>query len=278
METSQRLYPVHKPVVAALAGASVALLGGLIGLGGAEFRLPLLIVVFDVYPHRAIRINLVISLATLSVSAGSRLTFLGLGDLSHLSGEILAMLLGGMIAAWLGASLLARISKTRIIGIIVPLLLLIAGFLVFEALFSGPGPAGLFQDPASRIMAALLAGLLVGSISSMLGVAGGEFIIPILIFAFGADIKTAGTASVLISVPIVLAGIARHWLTGHYRSRTMLQNLVLPMSLGSVAGAVAGGYVSAWVSTDALRIVLAAILAASSFKLWSSSASGEKPE
>jgi uncharacterized protein len=44
----------------------------------------------------------------------------------------------------------------------------------------------------------------------MLGVAGGEFIIPILIFGFGVDIKTAGTASVLISVPIVLTGVMRH--------------------------------------------------------------------
>jgi hypothetical protein len=69
----------------------------------------------------------------------------------------------------------------------------------------------------------------VGAISSLLGVAGGEFIIPILIFVFGADIRTAGTASVLISLPIVFTGVARHWLTGHYRSHTMLAYLVLPM-------------------------------------------------
>jgi uncharacterized protein len=49
----------------------------------------------------------------------------------------------------------------------------------------------------------------------VLGVAGGEFIILILVFVFGADIKTAGTASVLISIPIVVAGLARHLFTGH---------------------------------------------------------------
>ena len=43
-------------------------------------------------------------------------------------------------------------------------------------------------------------------ISSLLGVAGGEFIIPILIFIFGVDIRTAGTESVLISLPVVLTG------------------------------------------------------------------------
>jgi uncharacterized membrane protein YfcA len=117
----------------------------------------------------------------------------------------------------------------------------------------------------------IVAGLFVGAVSSLLGVAGGEFIIPFLIFIFGADIKTAGTASVLISIPIVLTGVARHWLTGHYRSQSMLVYLVLPMCIGSVVGALVGGYLTAWAPTDALRLVLAAILAISAFKLWAKS-------
>jgi uncharacterized protein len=55
-----------------LAGAAVAILGGLIGLGGAEFRLPILIAVFALYAQRAVRINLLISLATLAMSAVAR--------------------------------------------------------------------------------------------------------------------------------------------------------------------------------------------------------------
>ena len=124
-------------------------------------------------------------------------------------------------------------------------------------------------NSAVRITAAIAAGLVVGAISSLLGVAGGEFIIPILILIFGADIRTAGTASVLISIPVVLTGVVRHWLTGHYRSQSMLQNLILPMVLGSFVGAVVGGYLAAWAPTDALRIVLAVILALSAIKLWS---------
>ena len=54
MIASERRYPIRRPMAAALAGAAVAVLGGLIGLGGAEFRLPLLIAVFAVFPHRAI--------------------------------------------------------------------------------------------------------------------------------------------------------------------------------------------------------------------------------
>ncbi len=36
----------HNPAAVVAAGAAVGLLGGLIGLGGAEFRLPLLIGLF----------------------------------------------------------------------------------------------------------------------------------------------------------------------------------------------------------------------------------------
>ena len=122
-------------------------------------------------------------------------------------------------------------------------------------------------DQLVRIPVALVAGLAVGTVSSLLGVAGGELIIPILVFVFGADIKSAGTASVLVSVPIVIAGIARHLMTGHFRSRSMLAHLVLPMSIGSAVGAVAGGYLAAWAPSDTLRIVLAIILAVSAAKL-----------
>ena len=94
-------------------------------------------------------------------------------------------------------------------------------------------------------------------------------------FIFGADIRTAGTASVLISIPIVLTGVARHWLTGHYRSQTMVAYLVLPMCIGSLVGAMIGGYLAAWVPTNALRLVLAAILAVSAIKLWTKSANDQ---
>ena len=111
--------------------------------------------------------------------------------------------------------------------------------------------------------------MLVGAISSLLGVAGGEFIIPILMFIFGAGIKTAGTASVLISIPVVLTGAVRHWVTGHYRSSSMFPDLIVPMVLGSFVGAVIGGYLASWAPRDALRIMLAAVLAISAIKLWS---------
>ena len=271
MITSERQYPIRRPFAAAGAGTAVALLGGLIGLGGAEFRLPLLIAVFVLYPHRAIRINLLISLATLAMSALARLSFVDATSVTHYKVEIGGMLAGGIIAAWLGAGYLSRIPKSKIIGVIAVLLIGTAVLLAVETTISGAAWTLLDQESAWRMPMAVVAGLLVGTISSLLGVAGGEFIIPILIFVFGVDIRTAGTASVLISLPIVFTGVARHWLTGHYRSQTMLTYLILPMCVGSFVGAMIGGYLAAWTSADALRLVLGAILAVSAVKLWTKS-------
>lgn len=269
METSQRLYPIRRPAAAFCAGAAVAILGGLIGLGGAEFRLPLLIAIFELFPQRAVRVNLLISLATLAASAAARIGFVHSTDVADYSIEIGGMIVGGMAAAWFGAGALSRIPKQRVMPIISFMLIAIAGVLVIETVFAGSPHVTLPLDRNLRALSALFAGCLVGAVSSILGVAGGELIIPILIFIFGADIRTAGTASVLISLPIVMTGIVRHVLAGHFRSRTLLSNLVLPMTVGSLLGAIAGGYAAAWAPTDLLRIILAVILAASAIKMLS---------
>jgi uncharacterized membrane protein YfcA len=205
------------------------------------------------------------------MSAASRASFVPTPNIAGLHVEIIGMLVGGIVAAWFGASFLSRIPKNQIMGVIAVLLLGTAGLLAVESMISGTGWTALSPQSPWRGATAVAAGVLVGAISSLLGVAGGEFIIPILIFIFGADILTAGSASVLISIPVVLAGVVRHWSTGHYRSQSMLTYLVLPMSIGSLVGALIGGYLAAWAPTDALRLLLAAILAVSALKLWSKS-------
>jgi len=99
MISSERLYPIRR----LRAPGRLSPYWGLIGLAGAEFRLPILIAIFALYPHRAIRINLLISLVTLAMSAVSRLSFVHATSVADYSLEVIGMLAGGIIAARLGA-------------------------------------------------------------------------------------------------------------------------------------------------------------------------------
>jgi len=168
---SERLYPIRRPIAAALAGAAVAVLGGLIGLGGAEFRLPILITMFALYANCAVKINLLISLATLAMSAVSRLGFVQATHAADFRLEIAGLLAGGVVAAWLGAGSLNHIPKARLMGVIATLLLATAALLAVETMVSGTAWALLTHESAWRLPA-IVAGLTVGSISSLLGVAG----------------------------------------------------------------------------------------------------------
>jgi len=117
-------------------------------------------------------------------------------------------------------------------------------------------------------MSHLVFALAIGLVSSLLGVAGGELIIPTFVFAFGADIKTAGTANLLVSLPTVLVGIARYANRGAYAERQDLVETVAPMGLGSVLGAVVGGMLVGLLPAAALKVILGIILIVSAIRIF----------
>ena len=51
---------------------------------------------------------------------------------------------------------------------------------------------------------------MIGVVAALLGVAGGELLIPTLILLFGADMKLAGSLSLAVSLPTMLVGFARY--------------------------------------------------------------------
>ena len=102
----------------------------------------------------------------------------------------------------------------------------------------------------------MLFGVVIGLVSSLLGVAGGELLIPTLAFAFGVDIAPAGTASLLVSAPMVVVGLIGHARQGSFTDRQVWGETVLPMSMGSILGAVAGGLLVNAVSPAMLGMIL----------------------
>lgn len=74
-----------------------------------------------------------------------------------------------------------------------------------------PLPTGVAQ-----IVGGAIAGLGIGIVASLLGVAGGEVLIPTLIVLFGADIKLAGSLFLALSLPTMLVGFTRYSRDGSF--------------------------------------------------------------
>jgi uncharacterized protein len=258
----------RSPVAALLYGAPIGLLGGLIGLGGAEFRLPVLAGVFGYAARRAVALNLAISLVTVVSALLIRGGTLSFTPMLGLLPVVVAITCGAVSAAYVGPALVHRISEHLLERIILVFLVVIGAALIVEAFLPQDVPGLLPDTSLIRIVAAVVFGLAVGLVSSLLGVAGGELIIPTLVFAFGAGIKTAGTASLLISLPTVAVGVLRHRRLGSFADRADLTRTVAPMGAGSVIGAVTGGFLVGVVPASMLKFVLGVILIVSAVRIF----------
>ena len=92
-------------------------LGGLIGLGGGEFRLPFLMYGIGFDARSAVPLNLSISLVTafaLAIRSGS----VSLGTVVPHLPEMLGLLGGGMLSAFYGTKLVRRLTDKRVVQLI----------------------------------------------------------------------------------------------------------------------------------------------------------------
>ena len=223
---------------------------------------------FGYRARRAVALNLAISFITVVSPLLTRAGTLSVAPVIALLPVVIAMIAGALAAAYLGTAFVHRITEQLLERIILALLVVVGTGLIVEAFLPQEVPGLLPNALAVRVLAALLFGLGIGLVSSLLGVAGGELIILTLLFAFGADVKTAGTASLLISLPTVAVGVVRHARLKAFDERLDLTQTVAPMGVGSVIDAVAGGLLVGLVPAAALKLVLGVILIVSAVRIF----------
>ena len=257
-----------RPKLALLYSAPIGLLGGLIGLGGAEFRLPVLAGPLGYSARQAVPLNLAVTLVTILASLGSRGASLSFGSVDAYLHVILALIFGSVMGAFLGSYLAGRLSERQFERVILVLLLGLGGGLILDSVVPHESSGTIFDAVTVQVGAGLLFGLAIGLVSSLLGVAGGELLIPTLVFVFGANIKTAGTASLLISVPMVVVGLLAHARLGAFTDRRVWGDTIWPMSVGSLLGAVTGGLLVNSVPSAMLKAVLGGILIYSAVRVF----------
>jgi uncharacterized membrane protein YfcA len=251
--------------VAFVSGAVIGTLGGLIGLGGAEFRLPLLISLFRFRGLEAVILNKATSLVVVGAALPFRASTISFAELGAQWPIIVNLLAGSLIGAWVGASWATRLKSETLYRVIAVLLVLIAGILLFarDTTAGAPFFAGWFQ-----IVAGIIAGFIIGVIASLLGVAGGEFLIPTLVLLFGADIKLAGSLSLAVSLPTMLVGFTRYSRDQSFSVLGRNWVFLFVMAAGSIVGTFIGGYLLGLVANRVLLPLLAALLLISAVKVW----------
>jgi uncharacterized membrane protein YfcA len=126
----------------------------------------------------------------------------------------------------------------------------------------------LFVPGLLRTTIGTFAGFFIGAVASLLGVAGGELLIPTLVLLFGIDIKLAGSMSLAISLPTMLVGFARYSQDQAFAVFRVNGAFILAMGVGSILGTILGGSLVRVVPTKILLPLLAAILVLSAFKVW----------
>jgi uncharacterized membrane protein YfcA len=248
-----------------VGGAVIGTLGGLIGLGGAEFRLPLLIGFFRFAALEAVIVNKAASLVVVATALPFRAGTVPFSEIALHWPVVVNLLAGSLVGAWVGAGWATRLNSSKLYKILALLLVAIAAVLLFG---HHATTAGAVLTGVAQMLAGVVIGFGIGVVASLMGVAGGELLIPTLILLFGAEVKLAGSLSLAVSLPTMIVGFARYSRDQSFAVLGRNRTFLLFMVAGSVLGTFIGGYLLDVVPSGVLLPVLAAILVASAVKVW----------
>jgi uncharacterized membrane protein YfcA len=252
--------PAAKPSVWFLpAGILIGFAGALCGIGGGIFAGPLLHVTKKLALKRAAATAILVILATTTAATTTEVLR---GDSELVWSVVLPLAAGALAGAELGFRLSKRIDE-RTLKTVFAVVLLVAGVrvLVFS---SGLAGADVFGPAASAALAFGI-GLLGGSLTPLLGIAGGVVMVPSLFLALG-HLGFGGARAAALAGGAVSA-LRSLWL--HARARNIDYRLGLPLAAGALAGAFFGVQ-AAHVPELALggRLLLGTILLVQSAVFW----------
>jgi uncharacterized membrane protein YfcA len=246
-------------------GALIGVIGGLVGLGGAEFRLPLLLGLFGFVALEAVIVNKAMSLVVVLIALPARLLAVPGSELAAHWGVVTNLLAGSLVGAWVGAGWATRLSAAILHRVLAVLLAVIA--VVFAADHVAATPHLALPGVAQAVLG-VLAGFGIGVVAAVMGVAGGELLIPTIVLLYSVDLKLAGSLSLLVSLPTMVVAFARYSRDRSFQVLGRQPGFTAAMTAGSVLGSVAGGLLLGAVAESVLVPAVVVLLAVSAGKVW----------
>ena len=209
--------------------------------------------------------NKATSLVVVLTALPARLAAVPIDTLADYWFVVVNLLAGSLIGAWIGATWATRMRSATIYRVLATLLILIAAVLAWSHI-GHLDP--LTIQPVPRAVIGVLAGIGIGVVAALMGVAGGELLIPTIVLLYGIDIKVAGSLFLVVSLPTMLVALARY---SRDQAFTVLRSngrFVLAMTAGSITGTLAGALILGIVPNLVLIPALALLLMISAVKLW----------
>ena len=254
------------PIVLALTGAATGILGSMLGLGGGVFLVPLLTLGLGVPIRVAIAASLISVMATAVASASVNLdrglVNMRLGLLLEVA-TATGALLGGLVAAHLTQRQLYLMFAVTMasMGMLMAVRSgrrnVIADLGVDIGLLGGRLKEGeqAYVYKVRRLGIGVVASLLAGAVSGLLGLGGGIIKVPILTTFCGVPIRVAAATSTFM---IGITTAASAFL--YYGRGEVVLPLTAAVALGALPGSLIGARLSERVATRSLKVLMALVL------------------
>lgn len=256
-------------LVIVFAGGVAGVLGALLGLGGGIFLVPFLNIVLGLTFRQAVAISLMTVIATSSAvsagTAGRHLMNLRLGMLLEVA-TAAGGLAGGLTTEYIAERTLQISFAILTAAIAVVMLTRLERRNVIVDTSVEPGLlGGRFHEDESggtvvyrvkRLPLALIASLLAGNVSSLLGIGGGIIKVPVLNAWCGVPLRAAAATSAFMIGVTAVSAVPLYYARGQV-IETVAAAAVIGVLFGSRLGFWLGGrWKAKW-----LKALMAAVLA-----------------
>lgn len=252
-------------------GIVIGAFGTMLGAGGGFMLLPLLVFA---YPREPASVLTAISLSTVfaNASAGS-IAYARLRRIDVRAGLVFAA--AGMPGAVLGAIATSRLDR-RVFDPLLGVMLLVGSVVIL--LRARPAPAhaaagrlhtlietdGTVHRYRRRLLLGAGVSVVVGFVSSVLGIGGGIVHVPLMVFVLGFPVHIATATSHFVLALLALVGVLVHLADGSLAAGL---DRALPLAAGVVVGAPFGAWASSRVRAEWILRGLAGALAAVALRL-----------
>ena len=232
----------------AVLGTCVGLAAGLLGAGASIFTVLILLHVAGLDLERAITTSLA---AVALASIVGVIPYARTGAVMWRAG--LGFSAASMTGAYIGGRLSASIPKPILMAVFVATMACAA--LAMLAKRRRPDPASRAARLAQRVPVIASAGLMVGALTGTVGLGGGFAVVPLLVVAANAPIRSAVGTSLFVIAVNTLAGVA-----GHLPHLGIDVRWAVILGLTSSAGSLVGARIAKYANADMLRRAFAILM------------------